>query len=192
MDDKYLAYEKKGEAQHSYIRAASYSDEWVNSNAGRVASYYICLAKTRWEHDSASTCRRLIPSKTWDKMKDDTEEEWVTGQRWYCKCGAKYKAKNGQVVVFEQSDGSLAYVRSECPPWDLEDVRAMKTEATLDPSSVRDLYDKIRSVEPVTNDIISMDASGLKYIKAEADLERMPQFSWAEVLSLQSHVKALL
>ena len=188
MDDKYIAYASKGKAQHSYIRASSYQDEWVSSKAGTMKSYYICLGKTRWElgaHEP-SKCRRLTASKLWGKRKDDTQEEWVSHQRWYCRCFTRYHAGWGQVVIIEESDGTVSYVRAECPPWDLEDVRAMKTEATVSAESGKKLYDKIRSIEPSVNDIVGMDADGCKYIKKYEDFQAMPFFSSEELLTLTS------
>ena len=77
QDDKYIAYKSKGKAQHSYIRASSYQDEWVNSAAGRLISFFICLANTRWDQRAqcATKCRRIIPSKRWRKKKDDTHSQ---------------------------------------------------------------------------------------------------------------------
>ena len=152
-----------------------------------ITSYFICLGKTRWEQGAhePSKCGRLMTSKQWDKRKHDTQEAWVPRQRWYCTCGAKYQAGWGQVMIIEESDGTVSYVRAQCPPWDLEDVRAMKTEATVSAESVKELYDKIHSMEPSVNDIVGTDAEGCKYIKNQEDLEAMPFFSWDEVLSFQ-------
>ena len=188
VDDKYIAFASKGKAQHSYIRASSYHDKWVSSKAGSITSYYICLAKTRWEPGAwvQSKCRRLIPSKQWDKRKDDTQEAWVPHQRWYCKCKSKYHPGWGQVAIIEQSDGEVAYVKATVPSWDVEDVRAMNTEATLNAESVKELYDKISSIEPSVNDIVGIDESGYKYIKKYEDWEAMPLFSWEELLTLQN------
>ena len=77
QDDKYIAYKKKGERQHSYIRASSYQDEWVKSAAGLFVSFFICLANTPWDQRAqcATKCRRIIPSKRWQKKKDDTHSQ---------------------------------------------------------------------------------------------------------------------
>ena len=141
-----------------------------------ITSYFICLGNTRWEPGAqkACKCRRLLSSKQWSKKHDDTEEEWVPGQKWYCLCYTKYKGGWGQVVEIEESDGTVDYVRAECPSWDLEDSAG----------SVKELYDKIRSIEPVVNDIVGMDANGCKYIKKYEDFEAMPLFSWKELLTL--------
>ena len=187
QDDKYIAYKSKGKAQHSYIRASSYQDEWVNSVAGRLISFFICLANTRWDHRAQcySKCRRIIPSKKWRKKKDDTVEEWVPKQKWYCWCHAKYKAPWGQVVCIQTPDGTISYVRAPCPSWDIEDIRAMKTEKTVDAKSVKDLHNKIRSIEPPEDDIVGLDSEGYHYIKNLEDFQAMPLFTLDELLTLQ-------
>ena len=187
QDDKYIAYKSKGKAQHSYIRASSYQDEWVNSVAGRLISFFICLANTRWDQRAqcATKCRRIIPSKKWRKKKDDTVEEWVPKQKWYCWCHAKYKAPWGQVVCIQTPDGTISYVRAPCPSWDIEDIRAMKTEKTVDAKSVKDLHNKIRSIEPPEDDIVGLDSEGYHYIKNLEDFQAMPLFTLDELLTLQ-------
>ena len=150
-----------------------------------ITSYLICLGKTRWEQGAheASRCGRLMTSKQWNKRKHDTntQEAWVPQQRWYCKCSAKYKAGWGQVVIIEEPDGTVSCFRAErpCPSWDTEDIRAMKTEATVSAERVKELHDKIRSINP--SDIVGMDADGCKYIKKYEDL---PFFSSEELLTL--------
>ena len=183
-DNKYIAYKSKGKAQHAWIRVCSYNDEWVNTPAGSVKSYFICMGKTRSENNKASKCRRIIPSKKWDKRKDDTVEEWVSKQRWYCTCSTRYKSTWGQVVIIEESDGTKSYVRAECPPWDLEDVRAMKTEATVSAADTKKLYEKIHAIQPRADEIVGIDSSGSMYIKKLEDFQAMPFFSWNEVLTL--------
>ena len=172
VDDKYIA--------------SSSQDEWVSSKAGTITSYFICLGKTRWEQGAhePSKCRRLMTSKQWDKRKHDTQEAWVPQQKWYCKCSSRYKAGWGQVVIIEEPDGTVSYVRAECPSWDTEDIRAMKTEATVSAERVKELYDKIRSINP--SDIVGMDADGCKYIKKYEDFLAMPFFSLEELLTLTS------
>ena len=61
----------------------------------------------------------------------------------------------------------------------MEDVRAMKTEA-----SIKKLYEKIHAIEPCADDIVGIDSSGSKYIKKLEDFQAMPFFSWNEVLTL--------
>ena len=150
-----------------------------------ITSYIICLGKTRLEQGAheASMCGRLMPSKQWNKRNHNKiiQEACVPKQKWYCKCSAKYRVAWGQVVIIEEPDGTVSYVRAECPSWDTEDIRAMKTEATVSAERVKELYDKIRSINP--SDIVGMDEDGCKYIKKYEDL---PFFSSEELLTLMS------
>ena len=148
-----------------------------------ITSYLICLGKTRWEQGAheASMCGRLMPSKQWNKRNHNKiiQEAWVPKQKWYCKCSAKYRVAWGQVFIIEEPDGTVSYVRAEYPSWD--NIRAMKTEATVSAERVKELYDKIRSINP--SDIVGMDEDGCKYIKKYEDL---PFFSSEELLTLMS------
>ena len=143
----------------------------IRVEPGTITSYYICLGRTRWELDATepSQCRRLMTGK-----QDDTQEECVSKQRWYCKCSARYRISWGQVVRIEEPDGTVSYVRADCPSWDLEDSAG----------SVQELYDKMRSIEPVANDIVGVDANGCLYIKKYEVFQAMPLFSWKELLTL--------
>ena len=153
-----------------------------------ITSYLICLGKTRWEQGAheASRCGRLMTSEQWSKRNHNkiTQEAWVGPQRWYCeKCSAKYKEWWGQVLIIEKPDGTVSCFRAErpCPSWDTKDICAMKTEATVSAERVKELHDKIRSINP--SDIVGMDADGCKYIKKYEDL---PFFSSEELLTLMS------
>ena len=142
-----------------------------------ITSYIICLGKTRLEQGAheASMCGRLMPSKQWNKRNHNK----IIQEAWYCKCSAKYRVAWGQVFIIEEPDGTVSYVRAEYPSWD--NIRAMKTEATVSAERVKELYDKIRSINP--SDIVGMDEDGCKYIKKYEDL---PFFSSEELLTLMS------
>ena len=88
-------------------------------------------------------------------------------------------------MIIEAPDGTVSYVRAPCPSWDIEDIRAMKTEKTVDAKSVKDLHNKIRSIEPSENDIVGVDTEGHKYIKKLQDFQAMPLFTLDELLTLQ-------
>ena len=178
-DDKVTLSEDSSEKALTPEELISKVLKWV------ITSYLICLGKTRWEQGAheASRCGRLMTSEQWNKRNHNkiTQEAWVLRQRWYCKCSAKYKAGWGQVVIIEEPDGTVSYVRAECPSWDTEDIRAMKTEDTVSAERVKELHDKIRSINP--SDIVGMDEDGCKYIKKYEDL---PFFSSEELLTLMS------
>ena len=88
-------------------------------------------------------------------------------------------------MIIEAPDGTVSYVRAPCPSWDIEDIRAMKTEKTIDAKSVKELHEKIRSIEPPMDDIVGLDSDGHSYIKNLEDLEAMPKFTLDELLTLQ-------
>ena len=68
---------------------------------------------------------KLLSSKTWRQLKPS--EAWVAGQRWYCDCQTKYKAKNGCVVEIKQGD-QYFYMKADCPDHEFLDIRAMRHE----------------------------------------------------------------
>ena len=88
-------------------------------------------------------------------------------------------------MIIEAPDGTVSYVRAPCPSWDIEDIRAMKTEKTVDAKSVKELHNKIRSIEPSENDIVGVDTEGHHYIKNLQDFQAMPLFTLDELLTLQ-------
>ena len=69
--------------------------------------------------------------------------------------------------------------------WDTEDIHAMKTEATVSAKSVKELHNKIRSIEPPEDDIVGLDSEGYHYIKNLEDFQAMPLFTLDELLTLQ-------
>ena len=157
-----------------------------------ITSYIICLGKTRLEQGAheASMCGRLMPSKQWNKRNHNKiiQEAWVPKQKWYCKCSAKYRVAWGQVFIIEEPDGTVSCFRAErpCPSWDTKDICAMKTEATVSAERVKELHDKIRSIEPSENDIVGVDREGHHYIKNLQDFQAMPLFTLDELLTLQN------
>ena len=181
-DDKVTLSEDSSEKALTPEELISKVLKWV------ITSYLICLGKTRWEQGAheASRCGRLMTSEQWSKRNHNKiiQEAWVGPQRWYCeKCSAKYKEWWGQVLIIEEPDGTVSCFRAErpCPSWDTKDICAMKTEATVSAERVKELHDKIRSINP--SDIVGMDEDGCKYIKKYEDL---PFFSSEELLTLMS------
>lgn len=142
------------------------------------------------------SCRRLLPSLEWAKLKDDTGEEWVTGQRYYCPCNARYKTSWGQVVVVTDSVGEKSYLKADVPEWDVEDVRAMKAEVDHSPATVKQLMDKFTAIPPAISDVVKEEKTGewaddtYKYVISRDVLDEMPEFKWAEILTLTSSLQA--
>ena len=135
-----MACASQGEdEQHKRIAAPSYSDartfiyDRSGSVRGCLLSGYVCFGNSRqgeapnWGH---SLCCRVTPTKDWDATKKDAP--MARGQRWYCghpqTCGTMYKARWGQLVQclrwnHEEKRMDDMYMRAECPPWDVEDIK---------------------------------------------------------------------
>ena len=85
----------------------------------------------------------------------------IDSQRWYChRCGCKYKASWGQVVIVERwsaakSAWEFFYMRAECPPWTIEDIRALYHEeegvvARHKPTTPEEFFNQINSILGIT------------------------------------------
>jgi hypothetical protein len=147
-----LVCQPGSEEQLRYIRAAQFSDEWfcTRSSEGEVVSafrsFHICLAeekKNSWQW--MGCCYTVTPSKTLSTFHTDP---MASRQRWYCICcGAKYKKRFGMLIEIEDH-GSFYYAKTDYPSPDLEDLRALSLEATLEPSGCQDLFDRLKFVTP--------------------------------------------
>ena len=200
VDDGYLAYQDKGEDQHRWILASSYSDAWTmimdRSGAviGCILSWYVCFGHSR---DSGPPrwikcpCCRVLPSKDWDTLHDDP---LAPGQRWYCdpkSCNTRYKAGWGQLVQVSKRDRKTGkmidmYMRAECPPWDMEDVRAMWTVDNIAAKTSEELYAKVKRIVPATSALIIPDPTlpGQMMLESVAAWEKVPEFSWWEIFGI--------
>ena len=194
VDDKYLAFADKGEEQHKYILAASFSDTWteIRDASGRliggISSWYMCMAmtsycNTTWQHIE---CCRLTPSKDWTRKLDDP---LASKNPYYCSCYARYNHNWGQVVQISRlnkQNGKLErmYVRSDVPSWDVEDIRAMYFEEELAPRSAMDLYNQMKRVEPCLNELIVKDDKGHCMVVDHATWAALPQFRWVEIFNM--------
>ena len=133
----------------------------------------------------AAECLRVTPSKDWGRKFDDP---LATKQRYYCSCSRRFNATWGQIVEISRCThgGSVErmYVRADVPSWDVEDIRAMSLERTLDPANPRALYDQVRRVEPSVDDVIIKDTEGHKHVRDMATYVAMPVFRWVEIFNL--------
>ena len=202
VDDKYMAYESKGEIeQHKWIAAASYSDAWtiIYNKSGKMTgcllSWYICFGNTR---DSGPPnwikcpCCRVNPSKDWGLLHQ--EDPTATGQRWYCDpntCNTKYRAGWGQLVQCnrwnkKEKRMDEMYMRSECPSWDMEDVRAAWTEDNIEASSSMELYEKVQRIVPAQSSLVVPDPTlkGQMMLVSKEAFYGLPEFSWWEIFGI--------
>jgi hypothetical protein len=190
VDDGYLAFADQPD-QHDFIMASSYSDQWselVDASGkctGSVNSWYICKSgKGPWcyETNKVTPCYRITPSKEWGRKHEDP---LATKQSWYCSCWSKYNATWGQIVEisrysFRTKQMEKIYLRSDLPPWDEEDVRAMHLEETLKPKSSRELYEKVKALRPVANAIIEERDGHMRIIDSAA-YNSLTEFKWVEI-----------
>ncbi len=196
-DDKYLAFASKID-QHSWIMASSFSDSWTEIRGrdgqvqGGICSYYPCLGQTRdierpggvWVK---AACARVLASKRWNRLHAD---ELAAGQRYYCDCGKKHQAGWGQLVEIKRMNErgvlEMFHMRAEVPPWDVEDVRAMYIEDTIKADNAHDLFNKIRTVEPTTCELVVPDPTlpGVVMLRSQAAYEALPWWSWWEIFTM--------
>ncbi len=194
VDNHYIAFADQAN-QHEFILAASFSDVWTEifntdgSVLGRTASWYICGAKTGWDHAAgvAAPCLRLTPSKDCRRKLDDP---LTTGrQKYYCKCYAGYNHSWGQVAElsrWNRTTGRMerSYLRSDVPPWDVEDIRAAEMEERLKPSSARELFEKTKRLVPTATDVVIESADKSMRLVDTKTWLAMPRFTWKEVFNM--------
>jgi len=192
IDEQYLAFADKGAEQHEYILASSYSDEWTritNKKGDTIAgicSWYVCCANTAWDYTNNcnTQCLTVLPSKDWaTKFADPT----APNQRWYCHCGASYKASWGQLVEISLVNSSnqleKLYMSADVPTWDVEDVRSMYHEVEMAPTPPTALYDNLKKVESTLTSIVVL-RDGHKRIVDLATWNEMPKFQWTDIFAL--------
>ena len=200
VDDKYMAYESKGEDQHKWIAAASYSDAWtmIYDKAGVlrgcILSWYVCFGNSR---DSGPPqwikcpCCRVTPSKDWDTLHEDP---MAAGQRWYCDpntCNTRYNAGWGQLVQcnrWNKKENRMdeMYMRAEVPPWDMEDVRAAWTEDNIEAATSMELYERVQRIVPAQSSLVVPDPTlkGQMKLTSKEAFYALPEFSWWEIFGI--------
>jgi hypothetical protein len=194
VDNHYIAFADQAN-QHEFILAASFSDIWTEicnpdgTLLGRTASWYICGAKTGWDDAAgvAAPCLRMTPSKDWRRKLDDPLTKGR--QKYYCKCYAGYNHSWGQVVElsrWNRTEGRMdrSYLRSDVPPWDVEDIRAAELEERLMPTTARELFEKTKRLVPTANDVIIENADKTMKLVDNDTWMAMPHFSWKEVFNM--------
>ncbi len=190
-----MSYRKQVD-QHTYIAAASYSDQWWElkdprdgSFMGGCSSWYICKAMTKSLDEPPWTpqpCLRIVASKDWDTKFADP---LAPNQKWYCKCAAKYMASWGQIVEFSRMNPQTRvmdkiYLTSDVPSWDVEDIRAMDLEKRVRPSSAQELYEKVKQQKPATCEFIVKDEIGHLCIDGQEVFDSLPEFKWRGIYNM--------
>jgi hypothetical protein len=132
-------------------------------------------------------CCRVLPSKRWNRLHPDA---LATGQRYYCDCGKKHQAGWGQLVevkrMNEQNVLEMFHMRSDVPPWDAEDVRAMYIEDNIQASTAHELFAKIKEVKPTTCELIIPDptSADIFMIRSYREFMALPEWSWWEIFTM--------
>ena len=186
VDEPDLAWASRPN-QAELVKASTYADEWtdITDEVGRVtahlASYYVCCAKVGYED-----CLRVTPSQQWD-TKDTSK---LDARRWFCPCGAKYRAGWGQIIVISRGLTSQtmerSYMRCSVPDWSLEDVRSTQHEEEFGEQVVtgEDLLQKLKQITPATCNLITTKSDGTRRFKDRGSLEALPWFEWLQVFNM--------
>lgn len=176
-DEEYLAFADKGKAeQWRYLSAASYSDEWSTNGDTWFRMWYICLAHN-------PRCLTMLLSKSWGRKFSDP---LATGQAWYCKCAARFRAKWGVVLEVRCRDGENVLFKAECPDWHKEDIRAMAYEERYRPNSPEELYSKVPVAAPTTSDLVqAVDvAAGVYRMRDDDAYKALATLPWGQFFNM--------
>jgi hypothetical protein len=192
--ERYEAFKEKGAAQHDYIFASSYSDEWTEvAGLGALRSWYLCRSG-----GSAWPCGGLHLSKVWSTLHPNA---LARGQRYYCcLCGSRYRASWGCIIEISRvaKDGKPAesyFGRAAVPSWDAEDLRAMFYEARKKPQSAEALYEMAKVAHPTTGNFIRpvqpseltsrMDGQtwGCYKVVNLPSVDELPLWSWEQMFN---------
>ena len=170
-----LSFQGRGDM----LYASAYSDQMTACKGGHFRYFFVCIGK-----DGGGTrCLSMFASKEWARLHQ--VEAWTPGQRWYCRCGTRYRGGNGVIVEVMRS-GALHYMRAECPNEDVLDVRAMKMEkefgGSLSPAA---LFARIPIIRPSTSELVSaIDvATGHFKFRSWPDYEKLPQMAWDDIFT---------
>ena len=127
-------------------------------------------------------------------MKEDPN---ATKQRWYCKCGARYKSTWGVLIEIVREDVA-SYCLAEIPPQHLQDAKGMIIEQKyLKVKNAKELYDAIHICTPIAKScfqqLMGIDGQPVeghwKVLDAEL-LHALPKFEWAQLYNLPSVAEA--
>jgi len=125
-----LAFKDQDDAKRKWM-ATTYADEWTGIMGGWFRAFFVCAQCVKWNADwtqcvlQPDSCATVMSSKVWGLKHADAMAE---KQQWYCWCGKKYEPKIGMLVEVMTVGGKFFHCRTDCPPTDILDIRAMKFE----------------------------------------------------------------
>jgi hypothetical protein len=160
------------------VNAASYTDEFCRSPSGAsFRFFYLCRGG-----GDAWPCLRLMPSKTWRRLFP--EEAWKPGQRWFCSCQTRYKAKFGCIVEIVDPRAGVFYMKAPCPTEDMNDIQAARFEKKFPQARTpADLYAAVPACHPATTCIVKKlpDEQDVWQLCSKAVYEELPAWEWEDV-----------
>ena len=129
-----------------------------------------------------------------------------TGQRWYCPfCGKKYSANWGmlvQIVVnYESTNQHAFHVLTDCPPFEMEDIKALKHEVEMNPKTPQELFEMIPDRFPCLKDGVLREVDdaevqfgrtytdgrkksyGCYRIEKMKELDALPKWPWLQIFN---------
>ena len=164
------------------LYASAYADQMTACKGGHYRYYFVCIGKD----GSQKYCMSMFASKEWLRLHDT--EAWTPGQRWYCRCGTKYKAGTG-VIVEVMRAGALYYMHAKCPDAETLDVRAMKHERDFGGHlTAAALYARLPVLRPSTSELVSaVDlAIGHFRFRSYEDYKELPTMQWDDIFQFVS------
>ena len=135
--------------QNRFMAASQYDDMWsetVDSQTGlknKLCAWYLCENNTsQWS--SSPVCATLTLSKVWLR-KNPSGATAVKNQRWYCpSCSGRYRHAYGMMVQVIIAAGTKAQtdwcMLADCADKDIDDLKAMFHESTLQPKTPEELF----------------------------------------------------
>ena len=160
-------------------RAADYSDRWYKTKEYEFNVYYVCRAG-----EAPGRCT-LIESQKWARLHSMPH---ALKQRWYCRCGAKYKTKYG--VICEMRIGNQRmYVKAEIPPADLQDAKCMKIQEDMAQfATPSELINALPTIKPMDKERLFIPVPGSDgHFTFDPDVDKaIDTLNWSQLYNLRA------
>ena len=135
-----------------------------------------------------------MPSKQWKRKFEDIGS---SKQRWYCVCcQTRFRTAYGMLVEVRAKEVST-FMLAEVSNRDVEDVRAMYLEKTLNPKDHMDLWERIPDFKPMDpkdllrpieqHELTIKEGFDIrlvsKFVNVEG-LKAVPKWGWDQIFTL--------
>ena len=88
------------------------------------------------------------------------------------------------MVIEIQVGGKFYYAKADIPPDNLEDLRALKLEETLQPTDPDDLFAKLELVTPHQSSFLRRITQGKDAFIIDGPVyKQLPQFDWQQIMN---------